>query len=705
MNAALTVDRTDAPGITLAGVRFVDALHTEFPRWKEAGAASVTTPWEAIEGSDDLGSYRGFRSQLVRDGQPLLVQTIRTYGPTIVFSVQPLHPIAGIARRDAYETPAIHAPRFTVADRLRMGIATYGLGASDDPHGGYWPSAAFFANGQLPTEAFAPLVVYDDACALAVAPASHFLSGALVAVPGGVARGIHGSIDRLDLGTVLETIFAVGTDPADALMALGDVLLRRSGKRRPDPSSHVSTRTLGWWNAYGGYFTEPIRPLDAQQLKAVLEKIGRRDLPIGYLGLDLWYPYTRIGQAIEFVPDPRKYPQGVGEIVRAAGLPAVLHLSALAQPNAYGSNGADGSVYEAIGDEVRRQGGSVVWHDWMRTQQHLTPQLRSHPAIADRWYRRMTEAFAERGLEMFQCMHTMGMALASTEAPNVRAARTSIDYLFALPEAIATLSQLGENGFRREALPAIDLYRQNLLMGMFLYALGLLPFHDLFLTRFHRGIGGSHPQQDAVLRALSCGPVGIGDAPDRADERLLQRLVLPDGRLLRPDRPPFPVFSTVEQPIETYWTLHDAGEATWLYVLLLNRTSSRQGYHVLPPIPGRYVVCNGFDGTIVDRIAGELDAADVAYYVLSPIVEGIAPLGLVDKLVPAPAGRFVSLEHRSGLELHLDGVCGTIAVWSEQPIDAEIDGRRCTVQRFDAVSTVSVAVNDKTLALHRRCPR
>jgi len=48
---------------------------------------------------------------------------------------------------------------------------------------------------------------------------------------------------------------------------------------------------------------------------------------------------------------------------------------------------------------------------------------------------------------------------------------------------------------------------------MVLYALGMLPFHDLFLTRPHPGLGGDNPEEEALLRALSCGPVGIGDGP------------------------------------------------------------------------------------------------------------------------------------------------------------------------------------------------
>jgi len=572
MRADLTTTEEGLLRIDLDGRPVVEAIRAAVPNWQAHSAECVSTPWDPIAGNDALGSFTGWRSTLSRAGEEVADSIVRNYGSLILFTMRFRRTVDGTRRRDSFETPSLHAPQFVLSDSPRVCLATHGLRSSDDAFGGYWPMVRI-ADGRLPAEAFAPMVVFDEKKALAVAPSNHFLTGNLVAIPGGVARGTHGSIDRFEAGTQIETLFVPGEDVPGVLMTLGDVLLRRSGKRRPNPSSHPLTSTIGWWNAYGGYYTEPIHPLDAGELKKVITSAQDRDVPIHYLGLDLWYPYRRIGQGVEFTPDPEKYPDEIGDMARSASLHTVLHVSALAQPNAYGSDGSDGSIYEAIGDEVRRQEGFVVWHDWMRTQQHLTPRLRNSPKAAEAWYLRMTGALADRGLEILQCMQTMGMALASTQAPNVRSARTYIDYLFALPEAIQTLADLGKEGFRREALSPVELNRQNLLMGMFLYGLGLLPFHDLFLTRFHPGIGGSHPEEDAILRALSCGPVGIGDAPGQIDTEILSRLILPDGRLLQPDRPPFPEPTSLGEPVEIYWTLHQVGGYAWLYVIVLNLSS------------------------------------------------------------------------------------------------------------------------------------
>ena len=703
MRARLGIDAHGLPRIELDGETVVDAMRTAVPAWEARNAECVSTPWEPIEGKDALGPFTGLRSVLVHEEERTIEQTLRDHGSAIVFTARFLRTVDGTGQADSFEQPSLHAPRFGLPDRSRVCLATHGLGASDDPFGGYWPTAHVCDGDALPSEAFAPMVVFREAGALAIAPFSHFLTGCLVATPGGAARGTHGSIDRFDAETEIATLFVPGRDVAEALMALGDVLLRCGGKRRPSPSTHPLSAAIGWWNAYGGYYTEPIHPLTAPRLKEVIESIRGRGLPIRYLGLDLWYPYRQIGQAIEFAPDPEKYPDGIGDLVRPASLPTVLHVSALAQPNAYGSDGGDGSVYETIGDEIRRQEGFAVWHDWMRTQQHLTSRLRNSPDAAESWYRRMTGAFAARGLDVLQCMQTMGMALASTQAPNVRSARTSIDYLFALPEAIESLAELGQDGFRREALRPVDLNRQNLLMGTFLYALGLLPFHDLFLSAFHPGLGGAHPEEDAVLRALSCGPVGIGDAPGRSDERLLSRLILPDGRLLQPDRPPFPVPGSLGTAVETYWTLHRAGDHAWIYVVVLNLSPQAARYDVGPPLPGDYTIRNGFDGSTVARMSGELAAGRTAYYVLSPLLDGICPLGLAAKFVPAPADRFVALDRRrDGIDLTVDRVEGTIDFLSREPIEVRANGRPLDVRREGELSSVDVSLDQTALLVRRR---
>ena len=702
MMAKLQLGDDGSPRIEIAGRCYAKSIRAVIPAWEQVAVECVRTPWEPIEGKDALGAFSGFASSLCCNETAIVEQTLRAYGDVIVFSARFLQPVEGIRRDDSFESASVFATHVELGSHLRACVATYGLGSAEDPHGGYWPTVEIGPSDDLPSKAFGPAVLYGRDGALAIAPSSGFLTGSLLSTENGLGRGLHGSINRVKAGTEIETLFVAGIDVPAALHALGDVLLGRGGKQRPNPSTHLMTSALGWWNAYGGYYTEPIHPLAALQLQAVVDGIRERALPVAYLGLDLWYPYEQIGQGVEFAPDRAKYPDGLDNVVEPAGLPTVLHVSALAQPNAYGSDGSDGSIYERIGEEIRAQRGVAVWHDWMRTQQHLTPSLRSNPEAAERWYRTMTGALREQGLDVLQCMQTMGMALASTQAPNVRAARSAIDYLFALPEAMDTLAELGEPGFRREAIRPVELDRQNLLMGMFFFALGLLPFHDLFLTRFHEGVGGSRPEIDAVLRALSCGPVGIGDLPDHVDEALLARLVQPNGRLLQPDRPPVPDMSTLGEAVEIYWTEHRVGESRWWYALVLNLSTERQPFAVEAPTPQSVLIRDGISGNIIEDMVGVLDPEGVAYFVVSPVLDGIAPLGLVDMFVPAPAERFTALTNHDGLTLGLNEVEGHVGFHSQEEVTISADGTPLAVDRVDGVSRVRVGPHHRSLEVRRR---
>ena len=64
-------------------------------------------------------------------------------------------------------------------------------------------------------------------------------------------------------------------------------------------------------------------------------------------------------------------------------------------------------------------------------------------------------------------------------------------------------------------------------------ALGLWPYKDVF----HSAAGSATREVEALLAALSAGPVGIGDAIGEADVDLIRRTCRADGVLVRPDVP------------------------------------------------------------------------------------------------------------------------------------------------------------------------
>jgi hypothetical protein len=662
------------------------------------------SPWEWHEVTNADEAYQALRRVIRRDREPLVTAEILSTGGVVTFSVTAEQTLSGLRVGDTFETLSIACPRITSPSSYRCFFTTYGLGSSgDDGVGGYWPEAIVADSpNQLPSKAFSPLVLFDEANALAIAPASHFLTSTLVTDAGDIVRTLHGSIDTIEAGTRIETVFAWGENITAALIHAGDVLMARGGKERPAPNECIMTSQLGWWNAYGGYYTEPIHPLDGSSLVDLLTSLKLQRVPIGYIGLDLWYPYKFIGQALHYTPDTSKYPEGIHSISEEFDLPTVLHLSALSEENEYQANGSDPTFYQQVAEELQHQGAVVAWHDWLRTQQHLTPTLRQDAVAADAWFNGMANAMADKGIKVLTCMHTMGMVLASTALPNVIAARSSIDYLFAQPEALNTLENLGHGGFRNEETTLSFMRRQNLLVGFTYYALGLLPFYDLFLTQWQEGVGGVSPEAEAIMRALSCGPIGIGDGPGMTDVDLVDTLVSTGGRLLQPDHPPYPDAATLGQPIEIYRTERKAGSVQWEYILVLNTTEEDQSFD-LSAQPEGSVIWDGINKRIVHQMQGTLPSGELAYYVLIPLVDDIAPLGLWDKAIPAPAHVLLSADWNNGWDIQLDAVGETFAIWAANPIVVrDQTGRELPIEQKGSFALCLLSEGVSSLHITRR---
>ncbi|MGC9529189.1 MAG: Sip1-related alpha-galactosidase [Candidatus Bipolaricaulaceae bacterium] len=644
--------------------------------WLRDGEGELDPPtWE--QGGGGSGGCRVWLGTYARGGQPLVRLTVRQGSDWAWTEAEPLAPLTGLAREDACQAATFLAPAFAFRDDLRFLLCSFGLGAAGEPYpGGSWPTAAVGTGpGQLPAYAFAPLVLFSPRGALAVAPASHFLTSPLVRIPGGAARGLHGAVDRLPAGVKLATVFAAGSDPAAALGKLGQLLRGQGGRRPPAGGDQRWLHRLGWWNAYGSYYTELLRRLDARALQEVVDGLRAQAVPVAYLGLDLWYPYARIGQARRFRPDRRKYPQGLRPLAERAGLPLVLHLSSLAEDNEYQLPGGDPAVYEAVARELEAEGAIAAWHDWLRTQQHLTPSLRADPLAAERWFSGMAESLAGQGLAVLLCMQTMGMNLAATAHPNVVAARTHTDFLFSQRAALEQAHARGHSHLLEAWVPPWRLRQQNLLMGSVLHGLGLAPFHDLFLSRPHPGLGGEAPQEDAALRALSCGPVGLGDRPGMCDAALVRRLLLPDGTVARPDRPPAPLPATLGKDVQAFWTHTDLGEGErWGFLVLLNTGSEELPYRLDPPLEGDVVVWDVLGRQLRHGLVGRLPPGGLAYLLVAPVRHGVAPLGQWDQLVPIPSGRWAASAGDGGWRLR--GAGGKLALWSPGRIRVSGDGGR-----------------------------
>ncbi len=670
------------PQLIVHGRPWLTDLRVRIP----AGSGGVADERDELRAGDWEHRREGTTTELSRTywlgDTALLLMTLQCEPSRATIRCELLHDLGVQGVRDVFDSPALIAPSFSIQPGLSFFLTTFGNGETgEDYPGGHWPTAlSGRAPDDLPTRGFAPLALLGPDGALAMSAADFHLTSPLVRVPGGAGRSVGAPPGGLPAGRRWETWLALGDDLYEALRELGDRLLARSGKVRKETQSHPVNTTLGWWNAYGSYYTELFRQLDATALHEVEKSLRDLGLPIGYLGLDLWYPYSRIGQAAHFVPDREKYPAELHGRERALDVPYVLHLSALTPDNAYGTEAADPSYYAQVAQELRRQGGIAAWHDWLRTQQHLTAALRTDPDAAESWFSGMAEYLEEQGIAVVLSMQTMGMSLASTQHPNIVAGRSHTDYLFCQREALELAAAQGHSDLLDQWVSQAELRRQNTLVGMVLEALGLAPFYDLFLSSPHPGLGGGNPREEALLRLLSCGPVGVGDGPGMFDRRLLESALLDDGTLARADGPLVPDLTTLDQDVLLLWTKRSTPAGAWWYAVALNTASEPLGLHIDPPGDGETIAWDLLKSNRTEELHQTIPARGLAAFLFAPVRQGIAPLGVLDKLIPTPRQAWDSV-WEGEWRLTVNGT-GPGALWAPRGATVECeDGSRPPQER------------------------
>lgn len=166
-----------------------------------------------------------------------------------------------------------------------------------------------------------------------------------------------------------------------------------------------------------------------------------------------------------------------------------------------------------------------------------------------------------------------------------------------------------------------------------------LPDWDMFWSRH------PHAAYHARARAISGGPVYVSDRPGRHDAALLRRLVLADGRALRWPQPSLPAPECVYRDPRTEPCLLKAGNH-------LGDLGAVAVFHAQPKGPaiegrvsaadvpalrrGRYAACRQSTGAVTLLAPGQslpvtLEAMDSDIVLLSPVDQGVAVFGLLEK--------------------------------------------------------------------------
>jgi hypothetical protein len=240
-----------------------------------------------------------------------------------------------------------------------------------------------------------------------------------------------------------------------------------------------------------------------------------------------------------------------------------------------------------------------------------------------------------------------------------------------------------------------------------------MPFKDVF--RADPEIVGDHGEPEALLSALSTGPVGLGDRVGRFDPQLALRTCRADGILIKPHVPiaatsrtlaSGPASRSVLMVAESF-SDHPAGRWSYIFTARCSpRAESTTGDVRLDELgesapTGDVVVWDWRHGTAA-RLGPDgswsttLSREEWTFHVAAPVLtSGIAVIGDVTKFVTAGDARIEVRESADGVHLVVKGANETVTITGWSPSaptrpDGDVDHDAAT-----GVWTTTVDVPDR----------
>jgi hypothetical protein len=352
---------------------------------------------------------------------------------------------------------------------------------------------------------------------------------------------------------------------------------------------------LSYWTDNGAvYYYRRAPGCDyVETLGRALDGLREAGLAPGALQLDSWfYPHETLravsDEGAPVVPptgmlryEPREdlFPDGFDPLRRrTGGLPLVLHSRHFSARSPYFerhaawvdgplAHPADGALFERLLEQAAAWGAITYEQDWLVESFLGVRGLRAEPGRAAAWQRAIDEAAARRGLSLQWCMATPADFMQSVALEQIGSIRTSGDYRYLFDNALHWTWFLHANALAR--------------------ALGLWPYKDVFLSheRTPEGFGEPLAEAEALLAALSAGPVGIGDAIGRTRREIVLRTCRADGVLVKPDLPLAALdrcflesaYLGAGPLLAETWSAHPAGRFVYLVSMNASRRSKQSG--------------------------------------------------------------------------------------------------------------------------------
>ncbi len=664
------------------------------PDWFGPGVGSrPAAPHDAVELVDDLGRSV---SVVVADGA--VRTSVRAYAERdlIVFRTEATAALNGLAT-GAFDQPSVGWPVFTPADRAPDGVPA-GLRALVFQHCEFGlPSNVgaeldgFFFLPHRPPTGWPLLLSAPDGRTLLVAPLDHFHDQTIGLNGGSVRAGWHGDLDHVPAGFSTDLAVIAASSVRAGLDTWGRLLLDRAHTIRPGRWPDAVGSRPSYWTDNGAaywYRTEP--GLDpAASVVAAVDDLREHGVPIGAVQLDSWfYPHAELRpfdtEAWEVPPTAmiaweERYdvlPDGIVDLRRRLGDPPLVahirHLSSAAPMAAEVPVHVDGpyaapatpEAYERWLDQCLAWGVETFEHDWLVEVFFGVRGLRERPGLARAWQEGIDRAARDRGITLQWCMGTPADFAQTTTLTQVTSVRTSGDHGY-----IATAGQLWAWFCTTNALAR---------------ALDLMPFKDVF--RADPEIAGDNGEPEALLAALSTGPVGLGDRVGRMDPALALRTCRADGLLIKPHVAIAATSASMlantgfrnHLMVAECYSDHPAGR--WSYALAVHAhpgeeltTGAIELGELGDSTPAGAVIAWDWRERTATRLAAHdrwpvsLGREDWTYLVLAPILPGeIAVVGDTSKFVAAGDARVEVSTIDGGVRLLVKGAGETVTItgWS-----------------------------------------
>jgi hypothetical protein len=487
-----------------------------------------------------------------------------------------------------------------------------------------------------------------------------------------------------------------GDGARDCFAQWGELLRTASGVAVPHRDRDALGTRLSYWTDNGSaywYRTEPGHD-PASTVVAAVDDLEARGVPVGAVQLDSWwYPHEVLrpfdtdewvvppSGMVRWEPRADVLPDGMSALRERLGRrPLVTHCRHLSSQSPYVDEFASWidndrahpqgpELYERLLDQAVGWGVEVFEHDWLIECFLGVRGLRA-PGRAAAWQEGIDAALAARNLTAQWCMGSPADFAQVSRLHNITSIRTSGDHGYLVGPEV--------------------LWAWFLHVNVMARALGLWPYKDVF----HSAPTSETREVEALLAALSAGPVGVGDRIGEADVELIRRTCRADGVLVRPDVPvaatdrawyDAPVWSDALL-VGSAHTQHAAGR--WAYVVACNvgmdkhEASGRVAFSELGddlPQSAAVAVFDWRRGAIEITTGGggydlTLEPAGWDYRVVAPVLaHGIAVIG--DPALYACAGdaRIADVVvERTGVGLTVVGAGERvhIAGWAEHPISA-----------------------------------